>query len=170
VKTDVTTVAGGFPYAIQDWEEMHRTTFKFLRLQKIVMFIILGFIILVASFGIITTLIMLVISKKREISVLRSLGVKRSTVSSIFIFDGFIIGLSGTLIGSILAVAGCVFLKQIDFPLSKEIYFFSSMPVEMSVTTFLSVMGVSLMISVVATLYPSIKASGITPIEGLRYE
>ena len=170
IKGKITNVTGGFPYAIQDWEEMHRTTFKFLRLQKVVMFIILGFIILVASFGIITTLIMLVISKKREISVLRSLGVKRSTVSGIFIFDGFIVGLSGTVIGSLLAVIGCIFLQKIEFPLSKEVYFFSYMPVEMSVMTFLSVMAVSLIISVIATLYPSIKASGITPIEGLRYE
>jgi len=170
IKGNITTVTGGFPYAVQDWEEMHRTTFKFLRLQKIVMFIILGFIILVASFGIITTLIMLVISKKREISVLRSLGVKRSTVSSIFIFDGLIVGMSGTIIGALLAAAGCLFLRTIEFPLSKEVYFFSSLPVEMSVGTFVSVMAASMIISMIATLYPSIKASGITPIEGLRYE
>lgn len=170
IKRKITSVSGGFPYAVQDWEEMHRTTFKFLRLQKVVMFIILGFIILVASFGIITTLIMLVISKKREISVLRSLGVKRSTVSGIFMFDGFIVGLSGTVLGAILAVFGCIFLQKIEFPLSKEVYFFSYMPVEMSVFTFLTVMGASLLISIIATLYPSIKASGITPIEGLRYE
>ena len=170
IKGKITNISGGFPYAIQDWEEMHRTTFKFLRLQKVVMFIILGFIILVASFGIITTLIMLVISKKREISVLRSLGVKRSTVSGIFMLDGFIVGLFGTFIGSLLAVIGCIFLQKIEFPLSKEVYFFSYMPVEMSVSTFLSVMGASLIISIIATLYPSIKASGITPIEGLRYE
>ena len=170
IKGTITAVSGGFPYAVQDWEEMHRTTFKFLRLQKVVMFIILGFIILVASFGIITTLIMLVISKKREISVLRSLGVKRSTISGIFMLDGFIVGLSGTMLGAILAVIGCIFLQKIEFPLSKEVYFFSYMPVEMSVLTFLSVMGVSLIISIIATLYPSVKASGITPIEGLRYE
>lgn len=170
IKAKITDVSGGFPYAVQDWQEMHRTTFKFLRLQKVVMFIILGFIILVASFGIITTLIMLVISKKREISVLRSLGVKRSTVSGIFMFDGLIVGFSGTMLGAVLAVIGCIVLQKIEFPLSKEVYFFSYMPVEMSVFTFLSVMGVSLVISIIATLYPSVKASGITPIEGLRYE
>ncbi|HNW81828.1 MAG TPA: ABC transporter permease [bacterium] len=161
---------GGFPYAVQDWEEMHKTTFRFLELQKIVMFVILIFIILVASFGIITTLIMLVISKTREVSVLRALGVKRSTIAGIFMFDGFIIGLAGTVLGALLAVAACLILKQINFPLSKEIYFFSTLPVEMSVFSFLSVSLSSLLISVIATLYPCIKASGITPVEGLRYE
>lgn len=161
---------GGFPYAVQDWEEMHKTTFRFLELQKYVMFIILIFIILVASFGIITTLIMLVITKTREVSVLRALGAKRSTIAGIFMFDGFIIGLLGTVLGSVIAVAACLFLKQIDFPLSKEIYFFSTLPVEMSLFSFLSVSFSSLLISMLATLYPCIKASGITPVEGLRYE
>lgn len=163
-------MTGGFPYAVQDWEEMHRTTFRFLELQKIVMFIILIFIILVASFGIITTLIMLVISKTREVSVLRALGVKRSTIAGIFMFDGFMIGLAGTMLGAVIAVFACLALKQIDFPLSKEIYFFSTMPVEMSVFSFVTVSAASMLICLAATLYPCIKASGITPVEGLRYE
>ncbi len=162
--------AGGFPYALQDWQEMHKTTFRFLQLQKTVMFIILLFIILVASFGIITTLIMLVISKTSEISILRALGASKSVIVKIFMIDGFVIGLSGTVLGSILAVIVCLLLKNIEFPLSKEIYFFSSLPVEMSFVSFASVIAASLSISVLATLYPSIKASGITPVEGLRYE
>lgn len=163
-------MTGGFPYAVQNWEEMHRTTFRFLELQKIVMFIILIFIILVASFGIITTLIMLVISKTREVSVLRALGAGRGTIAGIFMFDGFMIGLAGTISGAMLAVVACLLLKQIDFPLSKEIYFFSTMPVEMSAFSFISVSAASMIICITATLYPCIKASGITPVEGLRYE
>jgi lipoprotein-releasing system permease protein len=162
--------AGGFPFAVQDWKEMHKTTFKFLNLQKLIMFIILIFIILVASFGIITTLIMLVISKTREVSVLRSLGAKRSTIAGIFIFDGFIIGLIGTLLGAVLAAVMCIALSRINFPISKEIYFFSTLPVEMSLFSFLSVMVSTMIISIIATLYPSLKATGITPVEGLRYE
>ncbi|HQN72626.1 MAG TPA: ABC transporter permease [bacterium] len=162
--------AGGFPFAVQDWKEMHKTTFKFLNLQKLIMFIILIFIILVASFGIITTLIMLVISKTREVSVLRSLGAKRSTIAGIFIFDGFIIGLIGTLLGAVLAAVMCIALSRINFPISKEIYFFSTLPVEMSLFSFLSVMVSTIIISIIATLYPSLKATGITPVEGLRYE
>jgi lipoprotein-releasing system permease protein len=163
-------LSGGFPYAAQNWQEMHKTTFKFLHLQKIVMFIILLFIILVASFGIITTLIMLVISKTSEISILRALGVTKGTIIKIFMIDGVLIGAAGTVAGSILAVIMCIALKNIEFPLSKEIYFFSSLPVEMSFLSFLSVVLASMAISVMATLYPAVKASGITPVEGLRYE
>jgi lipoprotein-releasing system permease protein len=162
--------AGGFPFAVQDWKEMHKTTFKFLNLQKFVMFIILVFIILVASFGIITTLIMLVISKTAEVSILRSLGATRSTISGIFMLDGFIIGLAGTVAGALFAVIMCLTLSQIHFPISKEIYFFSTLPVKMSFFSFFTVMISAMTICLAATLYPSIKASGITPVEGLRYE
>ncbi len=161
---------GGFPFAVQDWRDLHKTTFKFFHLQKLIMFIILVFIAVVASFGIITTLIMLVIDKTREVSILRSVGAKKRVIRGIFMLDGFIIGLLGTVLGSIFAVAVCFLLKNIEFQISKEIYFFSTLPVQMSVETFAAVIFSTLLISVAATLYPSIKASGITPVEGLRHE
>jgi lipoprotein-releasing system permease protein len=170
VKYQIQKLSGGFPYAIQDWQEMHKTTFKFLKLQKIVMFIILLFIILVASFGIITTLIMLVITKTGEISILRAMGATKGTIIKIFMIDGFLVGVAGTLAGSILAVIMCIALDNIKFPLSKEIYFFSSLPVEMSFLSFFPVIAASLAITLLSTLYPSIKAAGITPVEGLRYD
>ena len=161
---------GGFPFSVQDWRDLHRTTFKFFRLQKLIMFIILVFIAIVASFGIITTLIMLVIDKTREVSVLRSVGAKKRIITGIFMFDGFIIGLLGTAVGSVMAAAICSVLKQVRFPISKEIYFFDTLPVMMSFETFAAVITSTLLISVAATLYPSIKAAGITPVEGLRHE
>ena len=161
---------GGFPFAVQDWRDLHKTTFKFFHLQKLIMFIILVFIAIVASFGIITTLIMLVIDKTREVSILRSLGAKKRVIRGIFMLDGFIIGLMGTLLGSILAVTVCLVLKNVEFSISKEVYFFSALPVQMSFLTFAVVIISTLLISVAATLYPSIKASGITPVEGLRHE
>lgn len=170
INEKIMTKVGGFPFAVQDWREMHKTTFKFLNLQKLIMFIILIFIILVASFGIITTLIMLVISKTREVSILRSLGATKSTVTGIFMFNGLIIGSIGTILGAVMAVVFCLVLRQISFPISKEIYFFSTLPVEMSFSTFATVMAATMIISITATLYPSLKASGITPVEGLRHE
>ncbi len=169
-KHAIQKVVGGFPYAIQDWQDMHKTTFRFLQLQKIVMFIILLFIILVASFGIITTLIMLVITKTGEISILRAIGATKGTIIKIFMIDGFIIGVTGTVAGSLLSVIMCIILDNIRFPLSKEIYFFSSLPVEMSFFSFFPVIASSLAITLLSTLYPSIKAAGITPVEGLRYD
>ena len=161
---------GGFPFAVQDWRDLHKTTFKFFHLQKLIMFIILVFIAIVASFGIITTLIMLVIDKTREVSILRSIGAKKRVIRGIFMFDGFIIGLLGTIFGSVFAVVICLALKNVEFQISKEIYFFSTLPVQMSFWTFAVVIISTLLISVAATLYPSIKASGITPVEGLRHE
>ena len=161
---------GGFPFAVQDWRDLHKTTFKFFHLQKLIMFIILVFIAIVASFGIITTLIMLVIDKTREVSILRSIGAKKRVIRGIFMLDGFIIGLMGTVLGSILAVTVCLVLKNVEFSISKEVYFFSALPVQMSFLTFAVVIISTLLISVAATLYPSIKASGITPVEGLRHE
>ena len=161
---------GGFPFAVQDWRDLHKTTFKFFNLQKLIMFIILVFIAVVASFGIITTLIMLVIDKTREISVLRSIGAKKRVIRGIFMLDGFIIGSFGTFAGSVAATAICFVLKQIHFSISKEIYFFDTLPVRISLETFATVIAATLLISVAATLYPSIKASGITPVEGLRHE
>ena len=169
-KSMMTERVGGFPFAVQDWRDLHKTTFKFFHLQKLIMFIILVFIAIVASFGIITTLIMLVIDKTREVSILRSLGAKKRVIRGIFMLDGFIIGLMGTVLGSILAVTICLVLKNVEFSISKEVYFFSALPVQMSFLTFAVVIISTLLISVAATLYPSIKASGITPVEGLRHE
>lgn len=169
-KSMMTERVGGFPFAVQDWRDLHKTTFKFFRLQKLIMFIILVFIAVVASFGIITTLIMLVIDKTREVSILRSVGAKKRVIRGIFMFDGFIIGLLGTLFGSVFAVIVCLLLKNVEFGISKEVYFFSALPVQMSFSTFAVVIFSTLTISVAATLYPSIKASGITPVEGLRHE
>ena len=169
-RTMMSEHVGGFPFAVQDWRDLHKTTFKFFHLQKLIMFIILVFIAVVASFGIITTLIMLVIDKTREVSILRSVGAKKRVIRGIFMFDGFIIGILGTLFGSIFAIAICSLLKNVEFQISKEVYFFSTLPVQMSFETFAAVIFSTLMISVAATLYPSIKASGITPVEGLRHE
>ena len=166
----MTDRVGGFPFAVQDWRDLHKTTLKFFHLQKLIMFIILVFIAVVASFGIITTLIMLVIEKTREVSILRSIGAKKRVIRGIFMFDGFIIGLLGTFFGSIFAVLICFLLKNVEFQISKEVYFFSTLPVQMSFMTFAVVIFSTLLISVAATFYPSIKASGITPVEGLRHE
>ncbi len=160
----------GFPYSLQNWKELNRITFKFLETQKVVMFIILGFIILVASFGIISTLIMLVMRKKEEISVLRAIGASRSTIMKIFIFDGLLLGLSGTTAGMILGVMVCFLLKEINFPLAKDVYFFSTLPVEMSPLSFLIVGLSAVFISFAATLYPSWQASRLDPAEGIRYD
>ena len=167
---NIINAVGGFPYSVQDWIVMNKTTFKFLKIQKTIMFIILIFIVLVASFGIISSLIMLVITKTHDISVLRSLGASRKSIKRIFVADGMLVGFLGTFLGVILAIFACNILKDIHFSLSKDIYFFDTLPVKMSLKSFLYVALSSLSISFFATLYPSIKASKISPTEGLKYD
>lgn len=170
VENRIMNMVGGFPYAIQDWMDMNKTTFKFLEMQKIVMFIILIVIILVASFGIISTLVMLVMGKISEIAILKAMGADDRMIRRIFVLDGLFVGAAGTLAGVLLAVIVCLTLQQIEFPLAKDIYFFNKLPVEMSIMSFGIVAASALFISFFATLYPAWRASRIPPAEGLRYE
>lgn len=166
----VMNLVGGFPYGIQDWQDMNKTTFKFLEMQKIVMFIILIAIIIVASFGIISTLVMLVMRKVPEVAILKTMGADARMIRRIFVFDGLMVGAAGTVAGMLLAVVVCLTLEQIEFPLAKDIYFFNKLPVALSPVSFGIVALCALIISFVATLYPAWKASRIPPAEGLRYE
>ncbi|HNT27252.1 MAG TPA: ABC transporter permease [bacterium] len=163
-------LVGGFPYGIQDWQDMNKTTFKFLEMQKIVMFIILIAIIIVASFGIISTLVMLVMRKVPEVAILKTMGADDGMIRRIFVLDGLLVGAAGTIAGMLLAVIVCLTLEQIEFPLAKDIYFFNKLPVALSPVSFGIVALCALIISFVATLYPAWKASRIPPAEGLRYE
>ncbi len=170
VSNRIMHLVGGFPYGIQDWQDMNKTTFKFLEMQKIVMFIILIVIILVASFGIISTLVMLVMGKVQEIAILKAMGADDRMIRRIFMLDGLLVGAAGTIAGALLAVMVCLTLEQIEFPLAKDIYFFNKLPVEMSLMSFGIVAASALLISFLATLYPAWKASRLSPSEGLRYE
>ncbi len=170
VSNRIMSLVGGFPYAVQDWMDMNKTTFKFLEMQKIVMFIILIVIVIVAAFGIISTLVMLVMGKVAEIAILKAIGAAGPMIRRIFVLDGLFVGASGTVAGMLLAVIVCILLQQIEFPLAKDIYFFNKLPVRMSPLSFALVAASAMIVSFFATLYPSWRASRIPPAEGLRYE
>ncbi len=170
VTNDVVNIVGGFPFGAQDWAAMNKTTFRFLNTQKAVMFIIMSFIVLVASFGIVSTLIMLIMKKRREISVLKTLGATHGMIIRIFVTDGLLVGAIGITLGMVAATAIGLFLREIRFPLAKSVYFFNTLPVEFSWFNYLFVASVALLLTLIATLYPAWQASRITPVEGLRYE
>jgi len=170
VSNRIMNLVGGFPYGVQDWMDMNKTTFKFLEMQKIVMFIILIVIVIVAAFGIISTLVMLVMGKIAEIAILKAIGAADPMIRRIFVLDGLFVGASGTIAGMLLAVIVCLLLQQIEFPLAKDIYFFNKLPVRMSPVSFAIVAASAMVVSFFATLYPSWRASRIPPAEGLRYE
>lgn len=161
----------GTPFYTKDWMQMNRNLFSALKLEKIVMFIILTLIILVASFNIISNLIMIVIEKGREIAILKAMGAKNKGVMMIFILHGLIIGVTGTVIGVAGGFVLCYVLKTYKFiTLPGDVYYLSYLPVKLSLFDFVVVPAAAIIITLIATAYPSWQAAKIDPVEPLRYE
>lgn len=165
----------GPPFYCRDWMELNRNLFSALRLEKIAMFIILTLIIVVAAFNIISTLIMMVTEKNKDIAILKSMGAKSSSIMKIFIIDGLIIGLIGTGLGFLGGYGICLLLQKSAFvqsliKLPKDVYYISYLPVKIEFTDIIAVMISAILISFSATIYPSWKASRLDPTSILRYE
>ncbi len=160
-----------YPYAVRDWMEMNHNLFSALKLEKITMAVILTLIILVAAFNIVSTLIMVVMEKTRDIAILKSMGAMSGSILKIFILEGLIIGVVGTLLGLAGGVGLCEILKHYQFiKLPSDIYYFSALPVMMETTDVVTVCCAAIAITLIATLYPSWQASRLNPADALRYE
>jgi lipoprotein-releasing system permease protein len=161
----------GYPYWAKDWMRSNRNLFSALKLEKVVMFIILVLIVMVAAFNIISTLIMVVMDKTRDIAVLMTLGATRKMVRKIFALEGLLIGLAGTVAGSLLGTLLCYLLRKYEFiRLPSDVYYISTLPVDLSPGILILVGASSILICFLATLYPSRQASLIDPAEAIRYE
>jgi lipoprotein-releasing system permease protein len=159
---------GGWPYRAKDWGELNRSLFSALQMEKVVMAVILGFIVLVASFIIVATLIMLVLEKTKEIAVLKSMGAGVPSVMKIFVAEGVIIGAIGTAFGLILGYGSCLLIDRVGIPLDPEVYYISNLPVLIEPAQFgLAALG-ALLLSYLATIYPATKAARLRPVDGLR--
>jgi lipoprotein-releasing system permease protein len=159
-----------YGYDVLDWKELNQSLFYALELEKIAMFVVLTFIILVASFSIIAMLIMMVLEKSRDISVLKSMGMTDGGVMRIFMLQGVVIGAVGAAAGLVLGLGICWGLIEFGFPLDTEVYYISTLPVEIDPWEVTSVVVCTIVISLLATLYPAKKAAELRPVEGLRYE
>jgi lipoprotein-releasing system permease protein len=161
----------GFPLYARDWMQMHKNLFSALKLEKFAMFVILILIILVASFNIISTLIMNVIEKTREIAILKAMGATNRGIMTIFILQGLFIGIVGTIIG---VTSGYLLNNLLDkyqiIKLPADVYYLSHLPVKMKLFDFLTVSLSAIIISFLATLYPARQAAKLNPVEPLRYE
>lgn len=169
----------GFPYFARDWMRMNKNLFSALKLEKIVMFIILILIILVAAFNIISTLFMVVMEKSKEIAVLKSMGASRRSIMKIFSFQGLIIGGVGTVLG---CVGGFTIVPNLNeivgfiegifgitaFP--SDVYYLDRLPSEIQYMDSFLIIIFSILICFLASLYPAWRASQMDPVEGLRYE
>jgi lipoprotein-releasing system permease protein len=171
IADSVIRTLGGFPYTASNWIELNRTLFSWMKTEKIVMFVILMLIVAVAAFNIISTLIMVVMEKRRDIGILKSMGATSRSVMRIFIAEGVAVGLIGTALGCIAGFVGCYLLQKYKFiTLPGDVYFIDRLPVKMEAGDFLMVALVAVGVCFAATLYPSWKASRLVPVEAIRYE
>jgi len=160
-----------FPYRVQDWISMNRNIFTALRMEKIVTFIVLVLIVLVAAFGIIGLLVMLVIRKTKEIGILNAMGTKRKSIVKIFILTGFLIGVIGTISGTIFGIGTSLLLDKFRIiNLPGDVYFIKNLPVQVELLDVVLVMFIALIISLLATIYPAYKAANMMPVEAIRNE
>jgi lipoprotein-releasing system permease protein len=160
-----------FPFYAKDWMQMNRNLFSALKLEKFAMFIILILIILVASFNIVSTLIMNVMEKKREIAILKAMGATDKSIMSIFMLQGLFIGLLGTVIGIAGGYLLCYVLNTYQIiKLPADVYYLSHLPVKTKFSDFVAVSLSAVGISFLATIYPAWQAAKVNPVEPLRYE
>jgi lipoprotein-releasing system permease protein len=158
-------------YFARTWIEMNRNLFSALKLEKVAMFIILALIIFVASFNIISSLIMTVMEKGKDIAILKAIGAKKKSIMKIFMVEGITIGIFGALIGSVSGYTICEVIRRYKIiKLPEDIYYISTLPVKISIFDIFLVASVTTVICILSTLYPSYKASKIDPVETLRYE
>lgn len=162
---------GGYPYWSRDWMRMNKNLFSALKLEKIVMFIILTLIILVAAFNIVGTLIMVVVEKTRDIAILKSMGATRRSIMKIFLIEGAVIGLVGTLLGLLGGYTLCTLLATYKFiELPSDVYYISTLPVRMNPLDVALIALAAIVITLAASVYPAWQASRFDPAEAIRYE
>ncbi len=160
----------GHEYFCRDWTQMNKNFFAALKLEKTVMFIILTLIILVASFNIISTLIMVVMEKTRDIAILKAMGATNKMIMKIFVLEGLVIGAVGTVLGLVGGFTLCSLLKKYKFiQLPADVYTISTLPVKIESLDVVLITAATMLISLLATLYPSWQASKLNPSEALRY-
>jgi len=160
----------GLGYVARDWMQMNKNLFSALQLEKTAMFVILALIVLVAAFNIVSTLIMVVMEKGKEIAILKSMGATSGNIMRIFVYEGLIIGLTGTTLGVIGGLSLCELLSRYHFiKLQSDVYPFSTLPVKMLPGDVALVALAAVLITLLATLYPSWQASRVDPAEALRY-
>ncbi|AVD71168.1 lipoprotein-releasing ABC transporter permease subunit [Desulfobulbus oralis] len=161
----------GSSYVVRDWMQLNQNLFAALKLEKLGIFIALDLIILVAALNIISALIMLVMEKNRDIAILKSMGATTSAIMRIFLYQGLVIGVTGTILGVFSGLGLCRILKTCKIiELPANVYPMSTIPIKVVPADVTLIAVSALVITLLATLYPSRKAAGVQPAEALSYE
>lgn len=161
----------GYPFWTKDWQQMNRSLVSALKLEKLTMAVILIMIVLVGALNIISTLVMVVMEKTRDVAILRAMGATEKSVMAVFMFQGLLVGLVGTLAGLFSGLGLCHLLARYKFiRLPADVYYISTLPVRVEMADVVLVTVAAVLISFAATLYPSWHASHLNPVEALRYE
>jgi len=161
----------GYPFRTKDWKAMNKSLFAALRLEKYTMFVILTMIVLVGALNIISTLVMVVMEKTRDVAILRAMGASAKSVMAIFMLQGLLVGFIGTLVGLASGLGICYLLARYKFiSLDPSVYYIHTLPVQVEFGDVWVIALAAVLISFLATIYPSWYASRLNPVEAIRYE
>lgn len=161
----------GYPFMALTWFDMNKNLFSWIKIEKWGTFVALSLIIMVAAFNIVSSLVMIVMEKTREIGILKSMGASSRRIMKIFLLKGMLVGMIGSVIGVILGFSVC--LLQVKFgiiSLPNDVYIIDKLPVEMHALDFLAVVIAAMLLSLSASVYPAYRASRLEPVEAIRYE
>jgi lipoprotein-releasing system permease protein len=160
----------GFPYEARDWMQMNRNVFIALRLEKLVYFLVLSLMLVVAGFSILATLIMVVMEKRKDIAILKSMGATDGSVARIFVLKGLVIGLVGAVLGNIGGLGISWLISKYKLPLPHGVFFTQTVPVMIVPEYFAAVTLASFLVCFCVTLYPASRAARVAPVDVIRYE
>ncbi|MCP4631504.1 MAG: lipoprotein-releasing ABC transporter permease subunit [candidate division Zixibacteria bacterium] len=160
----------GIRYFASDWSFTHKNLFSWMKLEKWAMFIALSLIVAVAGFNLVSNLIMIVLEKRRDIGILKSLGARSSSLKKVFIIKGMLVSSVGILIGILLGTGLCIVQDRYSvISLPADIYFISELPVEIHALDYFEIVAITLIIAFFASLYPASRAASLVPAEIMRY-
>jgi lipoprotein-releasing system permease protein len=160
----------GFPFEARDWMQLNRNVFIALRLEKLVYFLVLSLMLVVAGFSILATLIMVVMEKRKDIAILKSMGATDGSVARIFVFKGLVIGLVGAIAGNAGGLGLSWLISKYKLPLPHGVFFTETVPVDIVPAYFAAVTIAAFLVCLCVTLYPASRAARVAPVDVIRYE
>ncbi|MBI2089860.1 MAG: lipoprotein-releasing ABC transporter permease subunit [Deltaproteobacteria bacterium] len=161
----------GLPYWAEDWSRLWPNLFSALRLEKTVYFLVLLLMVIIGAFNIVSTLIMVVMEKRKDVAILQSMGATKRSIRRIFLIKGCVIGTVGTLLGVLLGYGLCLLIERYQFiELPKDVFLISTVPVRIYLGNFVLVAVASILICLLASIYPARHAAKLDPVEIIRYE